>query len=424
MAHCALVSHMPTTAEVADFAADVTYGRLPDPVVEATKRRVLDAVAVGLGRVGRDPTDAVRRAVTVQNATGRSRLWGSELGGSPPDAARYTSALVASGNGAVFLSPTLGAAGPTVAGVLAAAEARSATGEAVLAGLAVAHEVHGELAWHAPTEGFHPATHAGIATAAGAARAMGLETPAIRDAVGIAAMRGTLAVGGDGVDALAYGTTASAGVEAALLADSGVDGPDALGDDGGWASHVGPFDLDLDPGCERVQDAALRPYDAHPYAQTALEAAVDLAGDAALDPADVDAVTVETFDDAVPVVTEPAVAKAIVDREVTTRPTGRADLEPVADVVTVRADAALTARADDGEAPARVTVTRRDGTVHEVELDRFTGHPARPAPWGVVEEKFHGLVGDRYTAERRSAVVETVRGLEAETVTELTRLLE
>ncbi len=415
---------MPTTPEVAEFAADVSYAALPDPVRAATKRRVLDAVAVGIGSVGREPTGAVRRSVSVRNATGRSRLWGSDLGGSPPDAALYDAALVGSGNGAVFLAPTPGAAGGSVAAVLAAAEARNATGESVLAGLAVAHELHGELAWNAPIEGFHTATHAAIAAAAGAARAMSLDAAAIADAVGIASMRATLAVEGETADALAVGTAARAGVDAALLADSGVDAPDALGGAGGWTDVVGAFDLDLDPGCERVQDAAIRPFDAHPYAQTALEAAADLATDAALDPADVDAVTVETFADAVPSLPAIAVAKALVDREVTTRPTGRADLEPVADAVTVTADEALTARADGGQLPARVTVTCRDGAVHEAELDRFAGHPGRPASWGLVEGKFHGLVGARYEADRRTDIVETVRGLEAETVAELTRLLD
>jgi len=415
---------MPTTAALAAFAADVSYEALPDAVCAAAKRRVLDAVAVGIGGLGREQTGAIRRAVSVRNATGRSRLWGSDLGAAPPDAALYNAALVGSGTGAVFLSPTLGAAGGTVAAVLAAAEARSATGESVVAGLGVAHEVHGELAYNAPIDGFHPATHGAVGAAVGAARAMCLDDGAIAAAAGIAGLGATLAVEAEDLDPLAIGTAARAGVDAALLAEGGVDGQDALDAPGGWQDLLGPFELDLDPGCERVQDAAIRPYDAPAYAQTALEAAVDLATDAALDPADVDAVTVETFPEAVPTIGAEAVAKALVDRSVTTRPTGRADLDPVADAVAVRADDELTARTDAGHLSARVTVTCRDGAVHEVERDRFTGHPARPASWGTVEEKFHGLVGTRYDSDRRSAIVETVRGLEAETVAELTRLLD
>ena len=415
---------MPTTAEVAGFAADVTYDGLPEAVREAAKRRVLDAVGVGIGSIGRAPTDAVRRVVTAGNATGRSRLWGSGSSGSPSDAALYNAALAGCGNDATFLSPALSGAGGTTAAVLAAAEARSATGEAVVAGLAAAHEVQGELAWNAPLDGFHPATHAGIAAAVGAARASGLDAAAIESAVGLAATRATLAVEGENAESLAAGRAARTGVDACLLAEAGVEAPDAPGGPGGWRDLVGPFDLDLDPGCERVRDAAVLPYGVHPHAQTAVEAAVGLAEDAALDPADVDSVTAETVADAVPRLSSTAVAAALVDRAVATPPTERADLRPVVDATDVRGDEGLTGRADRGELPARVVVRTRDGGVHEAELERFTGHPARPAAWGTVEEKFHALTGSRYDAERRTEIVDTVRGLEAETVAELSRLLD
>jgi len=415
---------MPTTAAVAEFAADVTYDGLPEAVREAAKRRVLDAVGVVVGSVGRAPTDAVRRAVTAGSATGRSRLWGSELGGSPPDAALYNAALAGCGNDATFLSPALSGTGGTTAAVLSAAEARSAAGEAVLAGLAVAHEIRGELAWNAPLDGFHPATHGAVAAAAGAARASGLDAAAIGSAVGLAATGATLAVEGENAESLAVGRAARAGVDACLLADAGVEGPDALDGAGGWGDLVGPFDLDLDPGCERVQDAAILPYGTHPYAQTAVEAAVTLAGDAALDPADIGSVTVETFADAVPAVSPTAVAAALVDRAVAAPPAERADLRPVADATEVRSHEGLTGRAERGEVPARVVVETRGSAVHEAELARFTGHPARPAAWGTVEEKFHALAGDRYGAERRTEILDTVRGLEAETVAELSRLLD
>jgi len=414
---------MASTAEIAEFATDVSHGGLPESVRAAAKRRVLDAVGVGVAGVGAAQTDAVRRAVSVQNASGRSRLWGSDLGASPPDAAMYDAGLVASGNGAVFLAPALVGVGDCVAAVLAAAEARSATGEDVLAGLAVAHEVRGELAWNAPLDGFHPATHGAVAAAAGVGRAMGLGRETLASAVGLAATRATLAVGGAD-DPVATGTGALTAVYACLLAESGVEGPDPLGADDGWRAVVGPFDLDLDPGCERVADAAVLPYDAHPYAQTAVQAAIELAADAALDPADVETVRVETFADAADVLEAGAVAAALVDRELPVRPEVRADLRPVVDAVEVRATDGATERAETGEVPARVTVECRGGTVHEVDRAYFTGHPAEPASWGTVEEKFHAVAGGRYDADRRTEIVDIVRGLEAESATELLRLLD
>ena len=87
---------------------------------------------------------------------------------------------------------------------------------------------------------------------------------------------------------------------------------------------------------------------------------------------------------------------------VPTQPAGRADFEPVAAVVEVRADGMVDGAADG--LGARVTVECRDGTAHEAAVDRFTGHPARPVPWGTAEEKLHA----RPTADRRAAMVDIV----------------
>jgi 2-methylcitrate dehydratase len=314
------------------------------------------------------------------------------------------------------------AAGEKPAGQ-AAAEARRDHGEDRRADLAAAHEVHGELAWNAPLDGFHPATHTAIAVAAGAGRAMGFPVDKLTSAVGLAASRGTLGIAERPFDPVAVGSAAKHGLEACLLAEGGVVGPDSFTAEGGWTDLVGPFDLDFDPGCERVRDAAIRPYAGHPHAQAAIEAALDVAEDTAFDPADIDDVSVETYADAVPEIDARAIAAALVDREVTVHPGERADLRPVADAVEITSTDYFDERVGIGELPARVTVTARDGAKHEAEVQWPTGHPARPASWGVVEEKFHVLAGD-YDAERRTAIVDTVRSLEAETAAELSRLLD
>lgn len=411
---------MPSTAELAGFTTDVPFEQLPEAVREGVKRRVLDAVGVAIGSLGRTPGEEVRQAVREQSASGRSRLWGSEHGAGPADAAMDVASLVASGNGATFLAPTLSATYGSVAAVLSAAEARSASGEDILAGVAVAHEIHGELAWNAPVDGFHPATHVAVAATAGVGRTAGFGERTVANALGLAGSRTTLAVGADRFDAVALGSAAHTAVYASLLTESGIDGPDSLAGPNGWHDLVGPFEVDLDPGCERVLDAAIRPYDAHPYAQSAIEAVIELAENAALDPADVEAVRVETVSDAVSELDPRAVAAALVDRELVVRPTERADLRPVADVVRVGV-------LDDSvgeDLPASVVVECHGGSRHEASVERFTGHPGKPAPWGVVEEKFHALADARYDADRRTEIIDTVRNLEAETAEELSRLLD
>jgi 2-methylcitrate dehydratase len=44
--------------------------------------------------------------------------------------------------------------------------------------------------------------------------------------------------------------------------------------------------------------------------------------------------------------------------------------------------------------------------------------------WADIEEKFERLTADRYDAERRSEIVETVKALEEHTVADLVALLE
>jgi len=414
---------MTSTEEIAGFAADVEYDRLPEEVREAAKRRLLDAVGVALRNRDRGRVAAVRGGLLSGplHADG-CRLWGTADAVHPSRAAAGNAVAVAAGNAPTFLAPTPAPIGGSIAAVATAAEAAGATGETALAGVAAALEVHGECAWNAPLDGLHPATHTAVAAAAGAGRTMGFGASTIADVVGIAAGRLALAVG-DPDDPLPAANAARSALQACSLADSGVSAPDAIAAPGGWHDRVGPFELDFDPGCERVRDAAVLPYDAHPYGQSAIEAAIDLAGERPIDPADIGSVTVETFDAAVPEIDPERVAAALVDRELAVHRGSRADLEPVVESIAVAADGALTDRHERGMVPARVSVEFRDGSVAEADRDRFEGHPTTPATWGTVEEKFHAAVGEAYDRSAREATIETVRSFEADGVTELDRLL-
>ena len=415
---------MTSTEAIAGFAADVEYDRLPADVREAAKRRLLDALGVGLRYRDSRTVEAVRRGLLsdIGGDAGASRLWGSPAATPAPRAAMINAVSVASGNEPTFLSPTPAPAGGSIVAVLAAADAHGATGEETIAGVATALELHGECARNAPLDGWDPTTHTAIAAAVGAGRTTGLGESALRNAAGIAAGRVALAVG-PRADPVPAGTAASAGVRACSLASGGVTAPDGLSAPNGWHDIVGPFDLDFDFGCERVRDAAVLPYDGTPYEQPAIGAAIELASDDPVDPADIDAVTVETFDAAVDEIGSERIAAALVDRELAVYYGMRTDLKPIAESVTVTATEELTERAERGAFPARVAVEARDGTVSESSVDGFDGHPSTPASWGTVEEKFHAIAGGTYDRERRDEIVRTVRSFEAESASELARLL-
>ncbi len=414
---------MTSTAELAGSVSDLTYDRLPDDVREATKRRLLDALAVGLRNRESEPAAAVRRGMEDGTETNSgSRLWGSVT--APPErVALCNTVAVTVGNGPTFLSPTPAPAGGSIATVLAVAEAEGTTGEETITGLAAALELHGELAWHAPLDELHPATHTAVAAAAGAGRVRGLDGHELEDALGHAASRVTLGLDAEGFDPIATGNAAVSAVYASALAAGGVGAPDGIAASGGWHDLVGPFDLDFDPGCERVLDAAVLPYDGHPYEQTTIEAAIDLAEEVALDPADIADVAVEAVARAVPEIDTERIAAALVDRALVSHRDDRVNVRPIAEATTVSVADGAFEDADVGSAPARVAVETHDGDVHERTVRRFEGHPASGASWGLLEEKFHALAEGTYDRERREEIVRTVKRFEAESPAELTRLL-
>lgn len=416
---------MTSTESIAEFVAEVTYDGLPESVREAAKRRLLDTIAVGVH--GRDDgtVASVREGMAFDGSGGNeSRVWGSSSGAAASRAAMANAASVAAGNGPIFPSPTPAPTGGSIATVLAVAEARGKTGEKTLAAMAAALEVRGELAWHAPLDELDPATHTAVAAAAGAGRGAGLGERELASALGTAASRVTLGVGKGAFAPIATGNAAAAGVDACLLAEGGVSAPDGLTASNGWHDLVGPFDLDFDPGCERVRDAAVLPYDGHLYEQPAIEAAIDLASEIALDPADIESVTVETVDRAVPVIDAERIAAALVDRTLSVHRGDRADLHPIVEELSVSGTDDASERTDAESVPTRVVVETYDGDTYEAASDRFKGHPATPASWGVIEEKFHTLAGEWYDRDRREEIVETVRSFEAESPAELARLLD
>jgi len=413
---------MVSTAEIAGFSAEVAYERLPEDVREAAKRRILDAVGASLRDGDAAQSEAIRR--TVAGTSDTCRLWGSTANASAADAAMANAAAIESANSPVFLSPKLSTPSGAIAAVLAAAERRDTPGEETLAALAAALEIQGELAWNAPLDEFHPATHGTVAATAGVGRAIGLDTEELAHAIGMAASRMALELEDARYTPLASGFGASNAVRSCLLADHGVESPDSLAAPNGWHDIVGPFDLDLDPGCERVRDAAVLPYDAHPYGQPTIEAAIELAGETPIDPADIETVLVETFGNATPVLDPERIAAALVDRELFVHRSGRVDLEPIVENVEIVATDEFTDQMDDGTFPSRLVVETRGETDYEAIADRFDGHPTVAASWGTVEEKFRALSDGVYDRTRRDAIVETVRSFEAETATELARLLD
>ncbi|WP_254521579.1 MmgE/PrpD family protein [Natrinema caseinilyticum] len=448
---------MTTTREFARFVQETGYADLSPDVRDALKRRVLDAVGIGIAAADAGPTEIVATTVADVENGGPCALWRRDRGASPVQAAMHNTALVRYLDYMdSFLAP-----GETphpsdnVGAVVAAAEYADRSGEELLAALAVAYEIQAELAWNAPVRdrGFDHVTHTVISAAAGASKALGLEFGATRNAIAIAgtahnALRVTRTGEINEWKGIASANAARNAVYSAMLAENGMAGPRNLFEGRkGWQDVIsGPFEVDLSPG-ERVHDVMTKRYVAETYAQSAVEGIIEVAEREDLAPGEVAGIKLQTFggakliigggegnryevrnraqaDHSLPYM----LAAALIDRDLSLEQyepdrIRRDDVQELLRIVDVTENPDLTERFEAGEMPAVVDVTMDDGTTYRVEKDAFRGHPSAPIGWGALEDKFDAVAGDHLPADERDTIVETIRSLDERDASDLTALL-
>ncbi|HUG36895.1 MAG TPA: MmgE/PrpD family protein [Candidatus Limnocylindrales bacterium] len=223
---------MNETRALARFVADTTFADLPRGLVENCKLTVLDAL--GAGFVGAVQPWA-QRIVSVVRAQGGAPEASVIHQDWRTDAAR---AALANGVliGAFECEPLTGshAAGTVLPAALAVAQRERLGGAAFLTAMALGFEVSGRLA-HAATgletaRGFHnPSAHGPFGAAAAVAKLYALDADRITSALGIAGSSSAglleFAWAGGDTKRLHLGRASQLGLESALLARAGVNGP-------------------------------------------------------------------------------------------------------------------------------------------------------------------------------------------------------
>ncbi len=347
--------------------------------------------------------------------------------------------------------------GPVVIpAALAAAETQGAGGQALLDAIVRGYEAVIRVGRSVgPTHYRHwhkTATCGPFGAAAAAASILGLDAGATAAALGLA---GTQSSGpwqcrleGAGAKQLHTAAAARAGLDAARLAALGLDGPRAIleGPLGLYAATCPDADPDAvlaDPDEARwlIEETSFKPWPACRHAHPAIDAARALAG--ALDVRAIDAVTVETYADALrycdaPRPATPLAAKFSLQHAVAvTLAHGAPGLEAfAADAIDAPPQAALRARTGlrlapdlDGAYPerygARVRVELAGGEVRVVEIRDALGDPANPLDDGALEAKAHMLMrAGGLALETRDAVLVAARALvDGGSVAALTDLL-
>jgi 2-methylcitrate dehydratase len=450
---------MTTTEELADFALSVRYDDFSRDAQEELKKRVLDSVGIAVGAFGADATDIVRETSVEVEADGPCRLWGSDFDSSPVTATMHNTALTRYLDYMdSFLAP-----GETphpsdnIASVIACAEQQELSGADLLAGIGVAYEVQGELAWNAPVrdKGWDHVTHTVISAATGSGVVRGLAYEELRNAIGIAgtahnALRVTRTGGINEWKGIASANAARNAVYSVVLADHGMEGPVNLFEgQKGWKQIISDdFEIDLDPGCEHVFDTMTKRYVAETYAQSAVEGIIELAEEHDIDHAMVESIHLDTFEGAKLIIgggegsryevetkaqadhsLPYMLAAALIERQLTNAAYDPEriqsdDVQTLLQTVEVEEDEELTERFENDEMPANIDIELEDGTTYRIEKDDFSGHPNNPMTWEQVEQKFTTMTEDHYDESHRDEIVETVKALDEHEVSDLVELLD
>jgi 2-methylcitrate dehydratase len=443
--------------KLASFVEGTAFTDISEEAVAHLKVRVLDSLGCAFGALKGEPIGYIREHLSDFGPSGRCSLIGG--GSSSPDrAAFFNSSLVRylDFNDSYLAKGETCHPSDNLGPVIAACEYAGGTGKDLLLSLAVAYQVQCRLSDVAPvrSRGFDHTTQGSYAVAAAVSRALGLDAGRTANALSIAgtafnALRVTRTGKLSHWKGLAYPNTAFCCTHAAFLAMRGITGPPAVfeGNKGFKESIAGAFTIDWSrENLERVTSTALKRYNAEVHSQSTLEGVIELR-EKGLEPADVESVTVETFDVAYDIigggeegdkkhvrVKEEAdhslpymVAAALLDGEVTPAQylPGRILGE---DVQRLLAKVEVTPRRDFSDRfpesmPSAVSIGLRGGESMSVEKQDYEGYPTRPMRWDTVVQKFHRLTEASLARERREEIVSAVGSLESIRTRDLVELI-
>jgi 2-methylcitrate dehydratase len=449
---------MTHARELARFVQDASWDDLSDDARRELKIRVLDSLGCAIGAVEGEPVRMLRSHIDDFGGAGRCTLVGG--GRTAPDrAAFYNGALVRY----LDFNDSYLAPGETchpsdhLGAVLAAGEHAGLDGRELLTALAVAYQVHCRLSDVAPVRdrGFDHTTQGTFATAAGVARALGLDEEETANAVAIAgtaynALRVTRTGALSHWKGLAMPNAARCGLHAAYLARRGVTGPpEVFEGNKGWRWTVsGDWELDWSSeDLERVTRTDIKKYNAEIHSQSAVEGALELLEEHGLEADDLERVELDVFQVAYDIIgggeegekttvrtKEEAdhslpyiVAVALLDggvhpEQYAPERIAADDVQDLLRRVEVRPDDGYSDRFPEEHA-CRVTLVTRDGREISKEKASYEGFHADPMSWDTVEAKFRRLAAPHADDGLQDELAALARRLEDADVDELLGLL-
>jgi 2-methylcitrate dehydratase PrpD len=217
------------TSLLARFVAEHECEQVPDPVIHAARRALVDHIGVTVAGSTDDATCRARRAIAATGIGGGATVVGARMRASPP----FAAFLNAFASHVLDLDDVYNPPGTTVHGscsvwpaILAVADNRPVTGRNALATFALGFEVetrvahaagqtHYDVGWHVTGTSGH------LGAAAAAARTMGLDREQVEHAIAAGATQaaGLRVMAGSDLKGIHPGKAAMDGVLAAALAE-------------------------------------------------------------------------------------------------------------------------------------------------------------------------------------------------------------
>ena len=217
------------TSLLARFVAEHECDQIPEPVIHAARRALVDHIGVTVAGSTDDATRRARGAIAASESGGGATVVGDRMRASPP----FAAFLNAFASHVLDLDDVYNPPGTTVHGscsvwpaILAVADTRPVTGRDALASFALGFEVetrvahaagqtHYDAGWHVTGTSGH------VGAAAAAARTMGLDHEHVEHAIAAGATQaaGLRIMAGSDLKSMHPGKAAMDGVLAATLVE-------------------------------------------------------------------------------------------------------------------------------------------------------------------------------------------------------------
>jgi 2-methylcitrate dehydratase PrpD len=424
------------TSLLARFVAEHPSEQIPEPVLHAARRALVDHIGVTVSGSADDATRRARDAVVASESGGDATVAGASIRVSPP----FAAFLNAFASHVLDLDDVYNPPGTTVHGscsvwpaILAVADTRPVAGRDALASFALGFEVetrvahaagqtHYDVGWHVTGTSGH------VGAAAAAARTMGLGHKEIEHAIAAGATQaaGLRIMAGSDLKSMHPAKAAMDGVLAATFAAHDLTaGANALEGDYGYLAV-----MSTDPAPEKISarlgetwnlpDNGHKLYPSGSLTHPMIDGVIALMTDNDVAPGDVALINIRVCVPAARFTDQPrpttamqakfslrhcaaaaAVFRRVGPEELAPQILTRPDVVDLRDRVKVVADPAL------GKQDADVEITLASGRSLATQVRGNRGTPSAPLDDDELDAKFRELVGPVLGPERTERLLAT-----------------